>query len=86
MLRTDQIAELQIMLEDHGAPVVLEELANACADRAAWLNDNAPQIYANTAALYAKQAYLIRKLATSYAIYGELTNASQSIVHYQVHD
>jgi len=46
------------------APVVLEELANACADRAAWLNDNAPQIYANTAALYAKQAYLIRKLST----------------------
>jgi hypothetical protein len=86
MLRTDQIAELQIMLEDHGAPVVLEELANACADRAAWLNDNAPQIYANTAALCAKQAYLIRKLATSYAIYGELTNASQSIVHYQVNE
>ena len=70
-MRTDQIAELQIMLEDYGADVVLEELANACAERAGFLRNLAPMTYAPNADLYAKQAKLIRKLSQSYAIQGE---------------
>ena len=71
MLRTDQIAELQIMLEAHGAPAVLAALAEACADRAGFLRQLGPHTYTRRAALLAKQAKLIHTLAKSYAIQGE---------------
>jgi hypothetical protein len=59
------------MLEDHGADVVLRELADACTDRASWLRGLAPIAYGNHARLLDKQARVIRKLSQSYAIQGE---------------